>query len=335
MDAIIDFFLGLFSSPSAVFAVVLFIFIIIPSSIFTASNYHPHDIIGYLSKSVIWLVTAFLCVISPFSILLFFGYRFLFNKITFHFDKKRAKVSLIRSICKTLCLDNSQKELLEEFFTLFSKSLSCSKILRIKDIDDFIDWLYLSGFVVPTFAQFKQLGMNIITSRKIYVPENIRAKFPNWKSFRNNALDCGLLLSTSKSAPSIELWNTELATFLPGLFSVDPLFSSPDIVLELIVQVAEEGLDDHTSLPEYISRLSGLDHQPESEILSTLDSTIEQALRNYAHSLNFNIEQKPIESIDKLKREYNHKDRFKIVFELRTQQLLSWELDQIRKTHRN
>lgn len=236
-----------------------------------------------------------------------------------------AAASLAGELADLLHLPNDQLELLKSFVVGFIRSISNFHELRLKDIDEFIDHLYLKGFTVPGFDQYHRYGMNVILTSRVYVPEEVRNVFPDWLSFRSRALSSCLLLTDNNSAPTIDSWNAELSAFLPEFFSNDSAFASNDVILERIVQISEEALDDRASLPEHICRFCDIDHPHEYDLLKTLDSEIDKALRSFAHSVNMHVEDLPTDSIGLLNRVSKHKDRFKLIINYRSEQLLSWE----------
>lgn len=247
------------------------------------------------------------------------------NPVRKSISYESAASSLTNELSDILHLPNDQQDFLNSFVVGFTRSISNFLELRLRDIDEFIDYLYLKGFTVPSFDQYQHYGMNVILTCRVYVPEEVRNEFPDWLSFRARALSSGLLLTDNNSAPTIDSWNAELSAFLPEFFTNDPSFASNDVILERIVQIAEEAIDDRASLPEHICHFCDLEHPQEYDILKTLDSKIEQALRSFAHSVNLHVEDVPTDSLGLLKRVSNHKDRFKLVMDYRSQQLLSWE----------
>lgn len=243
---------------------------------------------------------------------------------------KQIKV-LQNTISEILSLNDDQRDALFDYAALFADSLRLNNNMTIHDIDTFIDWLYVTGAIVPCFTQYHRLGMNIVTTQRIYVPKTIQSLFPDWKGINDRANNAGLLLTSLRSAPSLDLWNTELSSFLPGLFIIGEVTETPDFVLERIIQVAEEGKDDRASMPEYVARLAGLPHQSESDQLRELDSQIELCLRHFADELTIPCEPPPSDFKDKIYRTIKHTDRQAQVFQWRVHYLHSSELDEMKQ----
>lgn len=316
----------LFSTPDSTLIVLFFIFVIIPSAIYTFLAYQPKDPLGFLSKGLLGFVALFLGLFSPLSILIFFFYKWIYKKIVLRSRIRKSAYALTNCISEKLKIAESERENLKSYILLFMDAISQSNTLAVNDIDNLIDWLYHSGFIIPSYDQYHSLGINIATTQKIFVPATVQLEFEDWKSFCKNALDVGILLTSSKNAPSIELWNAELSNLLPGIFSLEPEYSLPVSVLERIIQIAEEAHDERSNLPEYIAQLAGLEHLREQDILSKIDSDIEILIRRHALTLKIPAEPIPKDTRGNIARIFKRADRWHIVHGHRVNQLVNDDL---------
>lgn len=240
-----------------------------------------------------------------------------------------AKSRLASAITSLLSLSDSQYTSLWEFISLFSESVYESKVMTIEDIDTFIDWIFQSGYYVPDFSQYHHLGMAAITTHRIFVPEVIRTEISDWTSLLDRALNSGILFTTVRSAPSINLWNTELASLVPGLFDSD----DQDLIsiLERIVQLAEEGIDDDANLPEYIARIAELPYEREDNAIKEISNKIERYLLAFAKELSITAETASTDQPARYKRIQRCAKRIDVVRDWRKRLLLSEELDEIKQ----
>lgn len=264
------------------------------------------------------------------SLFMFFSFR-LFKYI----ESKKTKAELLnirntsisqltQAIASLLNLDLQQIESLQKFTTLFTEAVCNNNTLTIKDIDEFIDWLYVSGFVVPSFDQYRSLGMHSTSSQSIYVPPETEKLFDDWTAFKNRALDAGIMLTRNPSSPNVKSWHDELCLFLPGLF--EPEETDHQAILERIIHIAEEGMSEQLSLPAYAVLLAEIDHPSERDSFRALDNNLEELLRSHSQILCIPAEDGPTELIDILKRRMAHKDRLQLVHDARIQALISNEL---------
>lgn len=76
----IDFIYFMFSGIEYALLFLAWIFIIVPTMLYATQSYKPKDFLGYITAALLWCVCGFLVVLSPFSLLLYFIYRWLYEK---------------------------------------------------------------------------------------------------------------------------------------------------------------------------------------------------------------------------------------------------------------
>ena len=74
---------------------------------------------------------------------------------------------------------------------------------------------------------------------------------------------------------------------LPGLFDSED--TDQRSILERIIQVAEEGMDEKMSLPEYTAWLAETEHQSEDEFLDNMERQMDYALRAFAEKADLEV----------------------------------------------
>lgn len=233
----------------------------------------------------------------------------------------RAEALLLSRITTLLPLSREQTASLADYISLFTISIQKVNILSIEDIDSFIDWIFLSAYFVPDFHQYRELGLYSVVTHRIFVPESVRLSSQDWDVVQDEATRAGLLLSRKQSDPSIDAWNKELSSFLPGLFDTEDADSNS--ILQRIIQLAAEGLDDDASLPEYIARLADVPHNPEHDAINDISSKLERYLKSYSEDLMIDSEEESSELRLRIKRIVRRGRRIDIVREHRKNQLLS------------
>lgn len=242
---------------------------------------------------------------------------------------RNAEKQLLSLLQAMLSLSDSQSESLHEFIIMFSEAVRTSKQMSLEDIDSFIDWIFLNGYIKSPVFLYQELGLKITTTCKIYIPPEIRAQI-DWTSERKRSLENGILLTACNTAPNIASWNSELASFLEGLFykTDDDLLS----ILDRILELAEEACDEIVSLPGYIIRLAEIPHFSELDYVQATSNQIEAYLRILAKSLLINIEPDPQEKLARFNRSIRCTKRLKILREQHVQRLISEELLDIKKS---
>ena len=238
-----------------------------------------------------------------------------------HCFRVRAEALLLSRITTLLPLSREQTASLADYISLFTISIQKVNILSIEDIDSFIDWIFLSAYFVPDFHQYRELGLCSVVTHRIFVPESVRLSSQDWNVVQDEATRAGLLLSRKQSDPSIDAWNKELSSFLPGLFDTEDADSNS--ILQRIIQLAAEGLDDDASLPEYIARLADVPHNPEHDAINDISSKLERYLKSYSEDLMIDSEEESSELRLRIKRIVRRRRRIDIVREHRKNQLLS------------
>lgn len=154
--------------------------------------------------------------------------------------------------------------------------------------NDLFNRLYSSGVVTEAADEYFQEGRNAVAGGRIYVNDIIKGDFgDDWNSFRKRAFAAGVYLTNDQSDRGVDVWNQDLSEILPGMFSPDELDGR--IILERIVQAAEEGKDEKVSLAEYTARLAGEEYVSEREILDNMERQMDWALRTFAEKADLEI----------------------------------------------
>ena len=74
-----------------------------------------------------------------------------------------------------------------------------------------------------------------------------------------------MYLTTDRSYAGLDVWNADMASYLPGLFNENEM--DDRTILNRILQIAEEGKAEKVSLPEYTKRIAKQEHQSEEALL--------------------------------------------------------------------
>lgn len=257
----------------------------------------------------------------------------LLDDIAFSFSRRTVEaqaqqLALSVSNLLSLCANDSKSfdaQSIQEYTMIFARSVWKARVMSLKDIDGYIDQLYLNGFFIPSLKQYERMGMYAISSRMVYVPDTIRSTIPEWKEFRKRASDAGLLLSGCDYAPKCAAWIRELSYYFPGLFDAMDQVS----FLEWLVRFAEDASDDRAPLPEYVARIAEVPHEGQYDCMKDIDAKIERLLRNFASTLKVSAEVTPTDMKGKVRRIYDRVDRYMVVHNWRMQNLISDEMSRL------
>ena len=157
----------------------------------------------------------------------------------------------------------------------------------------FFDRMYESGVMTMPAKDYYAEARSYLKDSRIYVPESVVADFgDDWSDIRRRAFASGIYLTRSRSSDghsvaSIDVWNSDLAGEIPGLFNAEE--TDQRSILERIVQVAEEGKDENMSLAEYTARLAESEHQSEAEFLDNMERQMDWALRTFAEKARLEV----------------------------------------------
>jgi len=157
-----------------------------------------------------------------------------------------------------------------------------------KDIDDFFDRMYRAGVMTVQADEYARAGRSAVQGGHIYVSPSVKADFgEDWNHFRIHAMAQGIYLTNDSNDRAADQWNAELAESFPGIFDPDDLDQRD--ILERIVQMAEDGRDEHMSLEEYAKYLSGQEYITEDEIMENLERQVEWAISTFAKTARIEL----------------------------------------------
>ena len=205
----------------------------------------------------------------------------------------QAKNNLVRTLLDTFSIPDGQKAELRTMISNYADRLLKNGRLEEQDYRSLFDRLYESGVMVWPAEEYFADARNYLKSGKIYVSDAVAAEFgDDWNQIRKQAFAAGIYLTrdSQTSAGGIDTWNGELASMLPGLFDADE--TDARTILERIIQVAEEGKDEHLSLAEYTARLAGYEQVSENELLDNLERQVDWALRTFTASAGIEMQVK-------------------------------------------
>lgn len=166
--------------------------------------------------------------------------------------------------------------------------LLASGELTQADRNAFFDRMYESGVVTMEADEYFQNARQTVLGRHIYVPEGVKHEFgDDWNDFRRQAFAAGVIFTNDRTDNGIDAFNMELSERLPGLFRADD--TDERIILERIVQMAEEGEAEKVSLAEYTAMLAGEEYVSEREVLDNIERQMDWALRTFAEKAKLEI----------------------------------------------
>ena len=155
----------------------------------------------------------------------------------------------------------------------------------------FFDRMYEAGMMTVPADEYYALGRSAVVRGKIYVDDSMRADFgDDWNDFRRRAFAAGVYLTGNKADPGIDVWNDDLSYLVPGMFDAED--TQLRQILERIVQLAEDGKDEHVSLAEYTAQLAERDHVREDDVLDGMEKQMDWALRTFAEKAGLEIKLK-------------------------------------------
>lgn len=149
------------------------------------------------------------------------------------------------------------------------------------DLRNLINRLYDAGVMVIEPEEVYAEGRSYVKDEHIYIsPELIRELGDDWQTLRKKAWGLGVYLSTDRQYAGLDVWNKDLASYLPGMFNESE--TDQRTMLERILMIAEEGKAERISLTEYTKRIAKAEHQSEQGLLFNLERQVEEALRTFA-----------------------------------------------------
>lgn len=199
-----------------------------------------------------------------------------------------AKSDLRRTLLTTFSIPEGAKANVGAIIDGFADRLLREGTLTEEDRQAFFDRMYSEGVMTVEADEYFQTARRAVTGGRVYVTEAEKAEFgDDWNDFRKRAFAAGVYLTNNRQDPGVDVWNTELADTLPGIFDREELDSHA--ILERVVQTAEEGKDERVSLAEYAARMAKEEFIPEDELLDNLERQMDWALRTFAEKADLEL----------------------------------------------
>lgn len=186
-----------------------------------------------------------------------------------------------------------QRSELGEVLDGYADRLLKNGTLTEEDRQHLFDRLYQSGVMTMQADEYMAEGRSYLVDGRIYVSDSVVADLgDDWNDLRRRAFAAGVYLTRSqnvngRSVAGVDVWNQEMASTLPWIF--DENETDMRLALEKMIQVAEEGKDEHLSLPEYTAQLAGEEHISEAEVLDNLERQLDWMLRTFAEKAGLEI----------------------------------------------
>lgn len=214
----------------------------------------------------------------------------------------QAKNALVRSLLDAFSVPDGQRAELRSMISNYADRLLKNGRLEEQDYRSLFDRLYESGVMVWQADEYFADARNYLKGGKIYVSDSFVSELgDDWAQIRKQAFAAGIYLTrdNQSGAAGIDVWNGDLASMLPGLFDAED--TDQRTILERIIQVAEEGKDEHLSLAEYTARLAGQEQISEDELIDNLERQVDWALRTFAASAGIEMQVKQQTAKDRAK----------------------------------
>ena len=199
-----------------------------------------------------------------------------------------AKRELRQNLIGTFSIPAGLKAEMGAYIDGMADRLIKNGALSQSDMSELFDRMYSSGVMELAADEMHRAARSDIAGRRIYVPERVKHEFgDDWADFRKSAFSAGVWLTNSPGDNGIDTMNAELAAELPGIFDAGE--TDERIMLERIVQAAEEGKAEKLSLAEYTALLAGQEYVSEDDILDNMERQMDWALRTFAEKARLEL----------------------------------------------
>lgn len=201
-----------------------------------------------------------------------------------------AKKDLRSTVLNLFSIPNGQRAEVGAMIDSYADRLIKNGSLTEDDRKAFFDRMYDAGVMVMPAEEYSAFARSHIVDGRIYVSNSVKSDFgDDWADIRRRAFAAGVYLVNDRSASGIDQWNAALSAedMLPGLFDSEE--TDERTILERILQVAEEGKDEHLSLGEYTRRLSQQEGISEDEFLDNMERQLDWALRTFAEKARLEV----------------------------------------------
>lgn len=202
-----------------------------------------------------------------------------------------AKRELKRTILDTFSIPTGSRAEAAQIIESYADRIIKNGQLTDADRKNFFDRMYSAGVMTVAADEYMAMGREYLNKGRIYVSDSIRRELgDDWAELRRRAFGAGVYLTNDRSDAGVDVWQEELSQALPGLFDSEE--TDLGLMLERIVQVAEEGRDEQVSLAEYTARLAGQGYVSEDEVLDRMERDLDTALRVFARTAGIEIKVK-------------------------------------------
>ena len=204
-----------------------------------------------------------------------------------------AKRQLRQTVLNLFSIPSGQRAELGTMIDNYADRLIKNGTLTEDDRKAFFDRMYESGVMTVPANDYYAEARSYMEGGRIYVADSVVKELgDDWNDIRRRAFAAGIYLTRTRMSNNVEnmgidVWNDNLASDLPGLFDSEE--TDQRSILERIIQVAEEGMDEKMSLPEYTAWLAETEHQSEDEFLDNMERQMDYALRAFAEKADLEV----------------------------------------------
>lgn len=204
-----------------------------------------------------------------------------------------AKRQLRQTVLNLFSIPGGQRAELGTMIDNYADRLIKNGTLTEEDRKAFFDRMYEAGVMTVPANDYYAEARSYMKGGRIYVPDYVVTELgDDWNGIRRRAFAAGIYITRSRmhngvQNAGIDVWNNDLASELPGLFDSED--TDQRSILERIIQVAEEGMDEKMSLPEYTAWLAETEHQSEDEFLDNMERQMDYALRAFAEKADLEV----------------------------------------------
>ncbi|MBE6920167.1 MAG: hypothetical protein E7468_01215 [Ruminococcaceae bacterium] len=208
-----------------------------------------------------------------------------------------AKRLLENKLLQTFSIPDGVRGELRAYIGGFADRIVKHGALTEDDRRRFFTRMYEAGAVTIPADDYYGEARSYIKGGHIYVPGSVVAEFgDDWQDVRRRAFAAGIYLTYERtdknghSVSGIDVWNSDLAADLPGLFDAED--TDEIAILQKIIHVAERGKDEKISLAEYVARVAKEEYTSENDVLDSLERQMTWALKSFAETAKVEIQLK-------------------------------------------
>lgn len=208
-----------------------------------------------------------------------------------------AKRLLENKLLKTFSIPDGMRGELRAYIGGFADRIVKHGALTEDDRRRFFARMYEAGAVTIPADDYYGEARSYIKGGHIYVPSSVVEELgDDWQDVRRRAFAAGIYLNYERtdkngnSVAGIDVWNSDLAADLPGLFNAED--TDETMILRKIIHVAEQGREEKISLAEYVARVAREEYTSENDVLDSLERQMLWALESFAETAQVEIQLK-------------------------------------------